>query len=129
MKIESIDVAETIKTTKALIETEASLSLDLKEALDQLLYVTKLMFDRLTLDSSNSSIPPSSDPNRKKDSKENDENESDSNTPGGQLGHPGKTLDFFENPDHVIDIPIDHAPYKTGTYIRVAGICVVKLSI
>jgi hypothetical protein len=41
---------------------------DLKEALDQLLYVTKLMFDRLTLGSSNSSIPPSSDPNRKKDS-------------------------------------------------------------
>jgi hypothetical protein len=40
VKIESIDVAETIKTTKALIETEASLSLDLKEALDQLLYVT-----------------------------------------------------------------------------------------
>jgi hypothetical protein len=27
VKIESIDVAETIKTTKALIETEASLSL------------------------------------------------------------------------------------------------------
>jgi uncharacterized protein related to proFAR isomerase len=33
-------VTETIKITKALIETEASLSLDLKEALDQLLYVT-----------------------------------------------------------------------------------------
>jgi hypothetical protein len=46
VKIESIDVAETIKTTKALIETEASLSLDLKEALDQLLYVIK--FDNLT---------------------------------------------------------------------------------
>jgi hypothetical protein len=35
VKIESIDVAETIKTTKALIEAEASLSLDFKEALDQ----------------------------------------------------------------------------------------------
>jgi hypothetical protein len=35
VKIESIDVAETLKTTKALIETEASLSLDLKEAIDQ----------------------------------------------------------------------------------------------
>jgi hypothetical protein len=33
VKIESIDVAETIKNTKALIETEASLSLDLKEAI------------------------------------------------------------------------------------------------
>jgi hypothetical protein len=41
--VSSCDVAETIKTTKALIETEVSLSLDLKEALDQLLYVTKLM--------------------------------------------------------------------------------------
>jgi hypothetical protein len=41
------------------------------------------MFDRLTLDSSNSSIPPSSDPNRKKDSKENDDNES-----GGRIGAP-----------------------------------------
>jgi hypothetical protein len=53
-KIQCFNVAETIKITKALIETEASLSLDLKEALDQLLYVTTLMFDRLTLDSSNS---------------------------------------------------------------------------
>ena len=121
MKIESIDVAETIKITKALIETEASLSLDLKEALDQLLYLTKLMFDRLTLDSSNSSIPPSSDPNRKKDSKENDENESDRNNPGGQLGHPGKTLDFFENPDHVIDIPIDDALLQDGHVYKSCG--------
>jgi hypothetical protein len=34
VKIESIDVAETIKTTKALIETEASLSLDRVAAVD-----------------------------------------------------------------------------------------------
>ncbi len=79
------------------------------------------MFDRLTLDSSNSSIPPSSDPNRKKDSKENDENVSDNNKPGGQVGHPGKTLDFFENPDHVIDIPIDDVLLQYGHVYKSCG--------
>jgi hypothetical protein len=43
------------------------------------------------------------------------------NTPGGQLGHPGKTLDFFENPDHVIDIPIDHALLQDGHVYKSYG--------
>jgi hypothetical protein len=30
------------------------------------------------------------------------------------IKHAGKTLDFFENPDHVIDIPIDHALLQDG---------------
>jgi hypothetical protein len=48
-------------------------------------------------------------------------NESDNNTPGGQLGHPGKTLGFFENPDHVIDIPIDHALLQDGHVYKSCG--------
>jgi len=121
VKIETIDVAETIKTTKALIEAEADLSPDLKEALDQLLYVTKLMIDRLTLNSSNSSISPASDPNRQKNNKENDQSESTSNNPGGQFGHPGKTLDLFENPDHVINISVDHALMQDGQVYKSCG--------
>jgi hypothetical protein len=59
---------------------------------------------------------------REKDSKENDENESDSNTPGGQLGHPGKTLDFLKIPIMLLISRLTMPSYKTDTYIRVAGI-------
>ncbi|GAG70072.1 unnamed protein product, partial [marine sediment metagenome] len=108
--------------TQALIEAEADLSPDLKEALDQLLYVTKLMLDRLTLNSSNSSIPPASDPNRQKNSNnENDESEPTSNNPGGQFGHPGKTLDFFERPNHVINLSVDHALMRDGHAYKSCG--------
>jgi hypothetical protein len=34
---------------------------------------------------------------------------------------PGKTLDFFENPDHVIDIPIDHALLQDGHVYKSYG--------
>jgi len=121
VKIEKIDVTETINTTQALIEAETDLSPDLKNALDQLLYVTKLMIDRLTLNSSNSSIPPASDPNRKKNNTENNDDESNNNKPGGQPGHPGKTRDLFENPDRVIDIPVDDALIKNGQIYKNIG--------
>ena len=121
VKIEKIDVTETIKITQALIEAETDLSPELKEALDQLLHVTKLMIDRLTLNSSNSSIPPASDPNRKKNNTGNNDDELTSNKPGGQPGHPGKTLSLFENPDQVINIPVDHALMQSGEVYKNAG--------
>lgn len=120
MKIEKIDVTETIKITQALIEAETNLSPDLKDAVDQLLYVTKLMIDRLTLNSSNSSIPPASDPNRKKNGN-SEEDETTNNKPGGQPGHPGKTLTLFDTPDHVINVPVDHALMQSGEVYKNAG--------
>ena len=121
MKIEKIDVTETIKITQALIAAETDLSVDLKNALDQLLHVTQLMIDRLTLNSSNSSIPPASDPNRKKNDSAKNNDESSNNKPGGQPGHPGKTLALFENPDRVIDIPVDHSLMQNGQVYKDAG--------
>src|SRR5256714_7460739 len=63
---------------------------------------------QLAKDSHNSHLPPSSDrfhrqPKslRKKSGKQ----------PGGQSGHPGKTLKLSETPDQVIVHPVDHCHY------------------
>ena len=70
---------------------------------------------RLGLDSSNSSKPPSNDPNRKRGSKKNKSNRK----PGGQKGHPGKTLEKISNPDKIETIKIDRRKLPRGNYKEV----------
>ena len=59
--------------------------------------------NRLNLSSSNSSIPPSKDPLNKKVNKVRNSREKTGKLPGGQPGHPGKTLLPKITPDDVID--------------------------
>ena len=59
--------------------------------------------NRLNLNSSNSSIPPSKDPLNKKIKKDRNSREKTGKLPGGQPGHPGKTLLPKYEPDDVID--------------------------
>ena len=59
--------------------------------------------NRLNLNSSNSSIPPSKDPLNKKVNKVRNSREKTGKLPGGQPGHPGKTLLPKITPDDVID--------------------------
>lgn len=59
--------------------------------------------NRLNLNSSNSSIPPSKDPLNKKVKKDRNSREKTGKLPGGQPGHPGKTLLPKNEPDDVID--------------------------
>jgi transposase len=72
-----------------------------------------LMLDRLTLNSRNSSKPPSTDTNKKK----NDKKDNTSNRkPGGQKGRAGKQLQPVENPDEIKAIPIDTKTLPKGNY-------------
>ena len=66
MKIESIDVNDSIKKVKAMLEKEKCISPSLKAAIEILILVVSLLINRLKLNSSNSSKPPSMDPNRKR---------------------------------------------------------------
>ena len=111
MKIEAINVEETIESTRKLLAEDPSVSPALKSSIELLLMLITLLLNQLGLNSSNSSKPPSSDPNRKKKKKE-----PSTRKPGGQKGHLGKTLQKFSDPDVITKIPLDKTTLPQGDY-------------
>ena len=114
MTIDSIDINAAIKDVENLLVKEKGISPAMNAAIKVLLLVIKLMANRLGLNSSNSSKPPSSDPNRAK--KKSIHSNDNKNKPGGQHGHAGKTLKPEENPDKVDHIVIDKRTLPPGNY-------------
>ena len=102
MKIEDIDVNENLKSAQEMLEKETGISPAFKAILEVLFLIITLLVNRLNLNSSNSSKPPSSDPNRKK----NKTNKS-KNKPGGQRGHVGSNLNPVAEPDEIKRIKLD----------------------
>ena len=114
MKIESIEVEKALDKARDLIEQEEGLSSSLRAALEVLLLLVKVLLDRKTLNSQNSSKPPSSDPNRLKHTRKKS-----SKSTGAQTGHVGKTLEKADNPDVVMPISIDRRTLPKGDYHQV----------
>ena len=117
MKIEDIDVDSAVNSVKELLAKERDLSPALRAALEVLLVLVTLLLNRITLNSKNSSKPPSTDPNRKKFSKRGKSNRK----PGGQKGHNGTTLEQVDDPDEVAELKIDRRTLPKGTVYREAS--------
>ena len=66
MKVSGIDIESNINNIKVQIEADNTLSPSMRIAMDLLLLIVTLLCQRIGLNSHNSSIPPSSDKNRKK---------------------------------------------------------------
>src|SRR5262249_14141205 len=81
-----------------------------------LLIILVVLLERVTKNSSNSSIPPSQDPNRNKVSKDKQKRK-----PGGQVGRIGKNLKPFEDPDERVDIKVDRESLPKGRSYRTVG--------
>jgi transposase len=105
MNLKEIDVNKTIDNVNIFLKnveggmiTDPTPVKDMSEGF-------RIMADKLKLNSQNSSKPPSSD--RKKDIESKGKKEGDGKLPGGQVGHPGKTLEPVSNPDYTkrIEIP------------------------
>lgn len=111
MTVDNINVDAAIKRVNDLIAAEKDLSPALKASLEVLLLLVTILANRLGLNSKNSSKPPSSDPNRKKDFKEQGERK-----PGGQFGHIGATLKPVSDPDLVKEIKVDRSTLPQGNY-------------
>jgi len=116
MKIESINAS--IKKVKEMLENEKKISPVLKASVEILICIITLLINRLKLNSSNSSKPPSTDPNRKRKEKKPGEKK-----PGGQKGHKGSRLEKEENPDKVTVLKIDKKSLPPGTYREVGFEC------
>lgn len=114
MKIENIDIEATIKKAQILVRDDKQLSAATKSMFEVMILIITLLANRLNLNSTNSSKPPSSDPNRKKQPKRKTGKKS-----GGQEGHVGSTLKKVDDPDKVELIKIDRSALPPGKYRQV----------
>ena len=117
MKIEDIDVDSAIESVKALLKEERDLSPSLRSALEVLLLLVALLLNRVTLNSNNSSKPPSADPNREKTSRRG----TGARKPGGQKGRAGTTLQSVAEPDEVKVLEVDRRTLPKGPTYQVTG--------
>jgi transposase len=111
MKIENIDIEATLKKVQILIREDKQLSAATKSMFEILVMIITLLANRLNLNSTNSSKPPSSDPNRKKQPKSKT-----GKKPGGQKGHVGTTLRKIDEPDRIEVIKVDRSSLPPGRY-------------
>ncbi len=115
MTIENIDVDATLQKVEKLLSEEKGLSPAVRSMIELLVLLITLLAGRLNRNSRNSSKPPSSDPNRKRESKAKGERKA-----GGQKGRDGVTLKKVDNPDEVEVIKVDRRKYPRSKY-KVVG--------
>lgn len=111
MKTQQIDVNATIEEANNLLENETNITPAFKSVFKLLIMLVKILADKNSLNSRNSSKPPSSDLNREKKKKPNGKRK-----PGGQNGHTGKTLCRVDDPDETQEIKIDRRTLPKGQY-------------
>lgn len=133
MKINSINVGEAIIHAENVLNEDKSVPPSLKEAFEPILLICRAMMERLSLDSHNSSKPPSSDfPASDKEEEENsDDDDGDDNStkkkkkkrkPGGQPGRQGSQLKPTDNPDEIKTIKLDKRTLPRGGNYQPAGV-------
>ena len=114
MNLGKVNVTEVINSAKELLEKEKGVSPALESVCETLLTIVSMLVDRLKLNSSNSSLPPAADPNRKKKSRSKSDKK-----PGGQPGRTGTTLEPVPNPDKIIPLKIEKDQLPEGQYKEV----------
>ena len=95
---------EIIQQQQALLAEQNAVLQQRGEQINSLSEQMKALRDRLTKDSHNSHLPPSSDRFVRKPKSLRQRSEKKS---GGQPGHPGSSLQFSTTPDEIIELQVD----------------------
>jgi transposase len=121
MSISGIQVERTIEEVKKRLESDRSLSPTLVNSINLLILLVQILIQRLQLNSSNSSLPPSQDGMRKKHRRFHLKRRKSDKKAGGQEGHEGETLEQVEDPDEIVDLEIDRRTLPNRTDFKSKG--------
>lgn len=116
MKVGNFEASTIVKKASDALENDKNISISTKQIFKLALILISTLLNKLGLNSSNSSKPPSSDENRKK------KNKNKSHAPrGGQKGHKGSTLKPVDNPNVIKSISIDRRTLDTSKTYKSRG--------
>ena len=118
MTVDKINVSFAIDNARKLLKDEKEIPSAVKISLELMITIVSLLVDRLNLNSSNSSIPPSKNPIGKQIRKTR-KDKGVKRKQGAQKGHKGTTLKKVENPDSIEAIKIDKRTIPAGNYTDV----------
>lgn len=114
MTTDGIDISKAIDNAKKALEGEKGVSPSFRVTMELLLTIIALLVNKLGLNSSNSSKPPSTDSKSKK----NKNRKKTGKQPGGQKGHKGSRLEPVSEPEEIVEIPIDRRTIPKGDYLE-----------
>lgn len=113
MASQKVLISKTISNAKDILTKNDTWPADAKVVISSLLDVLSIVSNSLGLNSSNSSKPPSSDPNRVRRSRTT---KGKRRKPGGQKGHSGSRLKPVENPTVIEELFIDRRTLPAGKW-------------
>jgi transposase len=104
MKLPEVDISDTVNKTRVMLDKQTNLSPEFRALISLILLIVESLLPRLIkANSKNSSLPPSQDPNRLKQSKKSGKK------PGGQIGRAGTQLKQYDEVDEVVTIAVDRS--------------------
>lgn len=113
MASRKVVVSKIVETAKIGLKSDDTLSESAKLLISSLVDAVSILSGRLNLNSSNSSKPPSSDPNRVRRKRLT---KGKKRKPGGQKGHKGSRLEPVENPTTIEELTIDRRTLPPGNW-------------
>lgn len=119
--VSNIDIDDVLNSASELIKGE-KVAPEVRVVLRLMVTLIQVLVQRLMLNSSNSSKPPSTDgPKRSRSRVAGKKKKKSDKSPGGQNGHEGSTLEKVENPDEIIDLVIDRRTLPKDADLKPAG--------
>ena len=107
---------EILSKAVTALDNEKSISHDFSSAMKELIVFSSIILNHLSINSSNSSLPPSKDPNR---TRKTSFAKGKKRKPGAQFGHSGNYLRPVDDPHEVEQIFLDKSSLPPGKYTQV----------
>ena len=113
MASNKVIVGQTLKVAEDVLKTDKTISPGVRTVVTSLMDVVSLLSNQIGLNSSNSSKPPSSDPNRSRNKKQV---KGKKRKAGGQVGHKGFRLEPVAVPTTIEELKIDQRTLPPGNW-------------